>query len=346
MRRNQRSPVKAIVALSLLAVAIAWVLIPLSAGRPVPSPAALLSSLLGSSVLAGDGEGDAAMAAAPAPGKVRVFVSGRQIPAYSKVIRDDLWNPQKGTWAVSDVDSELAESAGILVDVQQIVGRVLASDKQPGYVFTEKDFLPVGTRPGLSAGVPAGKRALRLEVDKVHGIVGLQPGDRFDMVAARALEPIGDGNQPAFVGVYSELAGQRASRGSQSRASVEVLVQSGVVVTPLQTRQVPTTSSTLTAGTTTRTVPVQEMVIALDPEEVSPLLGALELGAELTCLARSGRPDDPLDSMTPSLNSGVAGANGASEGILDDGQEMTVVESIDDQDRVLVPVPAGGPGGS
>jgi hypothetical protein len=41
---------------------------------------------------------------------------------------------------------------------------------------------------------------------------------------------------------------------------------------------------------------VQEIVIAVDPEEVPPLSEAVALSYEMTVVARSGRPDDAGDS--------------------------------------------------
>ena len=56
------------------------------------------------------------------------------------------------------------------------------------------------------------------------------------------------------------------------------------------TRNMPISSSSLTQGMTTRTVPMQEIVIAVDPQEVAPLNEAMDLKYEITCMARSGRP--------------------------------------------------------
>ena len=77
------------------------------------------------------------------------------------------------------------------------------------------------------------------------------------------------------------------------RSLVRPLVQDGVVVTPVRIRNVPISSSSLTQGMTTRTMPVQEIVLAVDPEEVAPLAEAMDLKYEITCVARSGRPAAP-----------------------------------------------------
>ena len=74
------------------------------------------------------------------------------------------------------------------------------------------------------------------------------------------------------------------------RSLVRPLVQDGVVVSPVTIRNVPTTSSSLTQGTSIRNMPVQEIVLAVAPEEVAPLAEAMDLKYEITCVARSGRP--------------------------------------------------------
>ena len=72
-----------------------------------------------------------------------------------------------------------------------------------------------------------------------------------------------------------------------------------MVVIPVKTRNVPTTVSSLTQGASTRTMPVQEIVLAVAPEEVAPLAEAIDLKYEITCAARSGRPE-PTAAMPPS----------------------------------------------
>lgn len=337
-RVRRRRPWGTIVVLGLLAIALTWVLIPLSQGKPIPDPRTVLSDYFNPKVQAAERQGRPD--SGPAEGRVRVFVSGREIPAYEKVIRDDLWNAGINDWAQTDVDESLVESAGVLVKASDIVGRVLSHTKAKGYVFTEKDFLPEGTRPGLSAGVPAGKRALRIDVDKVHGIVGLQPGDRFDMVSALSLDGTST-DRPELTGLYSGLVRRQAQMSNYRRARVQVLVQNGVVVTPLQTRQIPMTNTSLTRGTTVRTIPVQEMVIALAPEEVAPFMEALSVEAQITCLARSGRPDDVLDSLTPASEPDLSmwAPYFPGTGTLGEGEPVRVIESIDDRERTFIPVP-------
>ncbi len=341
MQRPRRRPIGTIFFLVLLAGVLGWALFGIVTGRPLTTPFGDLRKVF---ALERDPQ---AAESGPAEGTVRVLVSGRAIPAYRKITRDDLWDRTRNRWAYTDVSDDMVESAGIKVSAADIVGRVLGHEKSPGYVFTEKDFLPKGTRPGLAAGVPAGKRALRVDVDKVLGIVGLQPGDRFDIVAAVPVDNAQAMKNSGFSGLFAkQMEMQARMDGAFKQARVNVLVQGGVVVTPLETRHVPITSSSLTQGTTSRTIPVQEMVIALEPDEVAPLMEALSVEAQVTCLARSGRPDDPLDSETPSSVprapfSGAFGQSPQSSSVAGN-PSVSVVETIGGGKRELVPVPSGG----
>ena len=231
-------------------------------------------------------------------GQIAIPAGGMVIPAYTKITRDHLWNPKTGSFAVIYLRPEQVPPE-VIRSINEVIGRVVNHDKPPGYVFTEADFLPKGTRPGLTAGIPAGKRAMRIPVDRIPGLVELLPGDRFDLVAT---QPI-DGSAAsglAAAGIYGkQLDMQTRLLNLQKQATVRVVVQNGDVVEAMRTRQIPVANNSLTNGLTIRTKPVQEVVIAVYPAEVSHLTEAMAVGADIACVPRSGRPDDPRDSLTP-----------------------------------------------
>lgn len=276
------------------------------------------------------------------PGTVAVPLCARPVKAYTKVTRDDLWDAKNGRLAFVFLSPE-SVTPTMCTKVTDIIGRVLDHDKPAGYVFTEDDFLPKGTRPGVVAGIPAGKRALRLEAEKVQGLIGLQPGDRFDLVATVPVDLSklpGQGATPDVGGAYGamlarQLALASGAAGGQKQAVVKVVVQSGVVVTPVETRAIPVSTSSLTQGMRTQTRPVQEMVIAIAPEEVAPLTEALAIGAVITCLPRSGRPDDPAESTTPGLSPDLGQVPGMSA----QAPPLTLLDHIDGEERELLAVP-------
>jgi Flp pilus assembly protein CpaB len=230
-------------------------------------------------------------------GMVAVPVSGGAIPAYTRIVRDHLWSPKTGSFAVIYM-SPAQVSPEIIQSMSGIIGRVVDHDKPAGYAFTESDFLPRGTRPGLVAGIPAGKRAMRIAAEKIQGMSGLLPGDRFDVLSTLPIE--GGRTGLGAGGLYGQQLDLQARLTNwQKQATVRVVVQNGHIVQPVSTRQVPVVNNTLTQGTIVRTRPVQEIVIAVDPKEVAHLTEAMAVGAELSCVPRSGRPDDPVDSVTP-----------------------------------------------
>jgi Flp pilus assembly protein CpaB len=278
-------------------------------------------------------------------GLVAVPTPATAIPAYTRIRRDHLWDRANGRLAVIYLPPQ-AVTKEMLTNITDVIGRVLDHTKEPGYVFTETDFLPPGTREGLVAGIPAGKRAIRISSDKVDGLYGLLAGDRFDILATIPIEARTGAQSFNFAGPYSqEVALQAQLSNWDKQATVRVIVQSATIVAPMATRGVPTLQTTLTDGAATRTRPVQEVVIAIDPEEVALLTEAMAVNATLTTIPRSGRPDDPLDSTTPDLRPvspfAAPGADDTFDSRLspDDAGQYAVVETIMGQKRALTAVP-------
>lgn len=278
-------------------------------------------------------------------GLVPVPIAAQPIPAYTRITRDHFWNPQTQQLAVVYLPPASVTPV-MLTQLGAILGRVLDHDKAAGFIFTEDDFLPKGTREGLVGGIPAGKRALRVEADRVEGLFGLRPGDRFDLVATLPIDPRGAQGAFNVGGTFgNQMAMQAQLSNWQKQATVRVMVQNGVVVAPMTTRQVPVFSRTLTQGGITRMRPVQEAVIAVDPDEVARLTEAMAVDAKISVVPRSGRPDDPLDSVTPDLRP-VSPFGGGGVGVLPDQTALpvaadgfTMVEQIAGSDRQLTTVP-------
>ena len=232
-------------------------------------------------------------------GMVAVPTSARTIGAYTKVTRDHVWDRQSGNISVVYVPEDQVTPV-MMTNLSNILGRVLKKEKAAGYVFTENDFLPQGARHGLVAGIPPGKRAMRVKADNVEGLFGLQRGDRFDLVATLPIDVRNAEKALKLGGPFgSQLSLNAELSNWHEQATVRILVQNGVLVEPMITRQVPVYVSSLTQGAITRKRPVQEIVIAVDPEEVALLTEALAVGANISCVPRSGHPDDPVNSRTP-----------------------------------------------
>ena len=320
-------------------------------GAPVVALAAIASAVVIVAVLMAMGIVDLSRFRSNEPsteGLIAVPTPATAIPAYARVRRDHLWDRANSRLAMVYLPPK-AVTKEMLVNISDILGRVLDHEKEPGYVFTEADFLPRGTREGIVAGIPAGKRAIRISADQVEGLYGLNAGDRFDLLATMPIDT-NRSNAQTFnlAGPYSqELALQAQLSNWDKQATVRVIVQNAVIVESMTTRAVPTLQTTLTEGAATRTRPVQEAVIAIEPEEVALLTEAMAVQAKLTTIPRSGRPDDPISSRTPDRRpfspfasaSGGATANGEERLQNDESETFKVVETIMGQRRSLTAVP-------
>jgi len=73
--------------------------------------------------------------------------------------------------------------AGAFVDGEKLDGRVVLQSVQRGEPLTEARLAPIGTKGGLSAVVPAGKRAMTVRVNDVVGVAGFAlPGTFVDVM--------------------------------------------------------------------------------------------------------------------------------------------------------------------
>ncbi len=222
-------------------------------------------------------------------GWIAIPVSARPIPAYTTVSREYLIDLKTCTWAVDWVPPEKVPK-GVITDLRKIYGRVTAYEKPTFYSFTERDFLPEGTRPGVVGGTPQGKRALTLDAAKLKGCVfELKEGDHVDLLASVPVDMPGAGRSTSGR-LGTNVMATPDMFLLPKRSLVRPLVQDGVVVSPVTVRMVPTTNNSIMNGTTTRNVRVQEIVLAVAPEEVAPLDEAMDLKYQITCVARSGRP--------------------------------------------------------
>jgi len=265
-------------------------------------------------------------------GMIAVPAPTREIPAYAKVTREFLLNEQGGL-SVMYLPPD-AVSPQMYTQLGDILGRVMKRAKPPGYVFTEADFLPKGSRAGLVAAVPPGKRAIRIEADQVKGLYGLNIGDRFDLVGTIPIEAKPTGKGLKIGGAYQEvLALQAELTNWMKQATVRVLVQNGHLIEPLTTRVVPIYAASLTQGSVTRQKPIQEYVIAVDPQEVALLTQAIAVKAQINAVPRSGQPGDSDESRTPDLQpwhpyGGLAGTGDSASDAFGKIPKLTMVETI------------------
>jgi len=252
----------------------------------------------------------------PPPGSVRLILAGRDVPAYSQLSPDALRAPN-GQFQFIDIPEESLQP-GTLRTVADLAGRVLRADKRRGFLFTEADFFPKGTRPGLTAGIPPGKRAVALPAEKIQGIALLRAFDTFDIVASIPIKETSAGGKAdsrAKTKAKSEADETTGIGESTVEEDVEeipnpirqansvVLARHAVVVLPAERLKAMTPDEAPAARRAAgRTPPApapapvaplnpdeQDMVIALEPEEITALTQAMATGAVLTAALRTGR---------------------------------------------------------
>jgi hypothetical protein len=223
-------------------------------------------------------------------GLVAVPRSIRPLKAYTRIRREDIYDLRQGDESYYWMDAERVKAnPDWLVRVDDIIGRVLATDKEEGYVFSEKNFLPKGSRAGIVGGIPPGKRSMVVAVDQTPGLEQLQAGDQFDLLVSSSTT-LNKISGPAVE--YAALLGGikapelRVGQRAAADGGVRVVVQAGTLlgvkdVTPPAGNRNPRTSTT-----------VRNATIAVAPEEVATLTEALGAGAKLFCVARSGQPRD------------------------------------------------------
>jgi len=224
-------------------------------------------------------------------GKVAVPRSMRAIPAFKKVTREDIVSLELGDDSYFWMDRERVEANPKWIrNPSQIIGRVMAKDKREGFVFTEADFLPEGSRTGLSGGIPDDKQGFFIDTEQIPGLRQLRMGDRFDLLAS-----LPDEAQAGPEAEFGLLAGGIKVRAGNPipLSGVRILVQNGELVALTAGKAVSTTGAQglpeQTARTRTRSTDTVEATIAIDSEEVVPLTQALAEELTVHCVARSGR---------------------------------------------------------
>lgn len=292
--------------------------------------------------------------AASAPeGTVPILANPRPLPAYTRLTREHLFSDSTTIFTLP-VSPATAEAKGLFMadseGVSKLLGRVLARDKPKGFAFSDRDLLPKGTRGGLSAGIPPGKRGIWVDAEKVVGLADVQLGDRVDLIAAREIS--GTKQSPDLGMLDGAVGGAKLAMQMQKmqaqladpgpRARSWVIAHDGVVVRPMRTRNVPLTSTSAFQGTRTQTRPVQEVFLALEPDEVAMLTQALATKATVMCAPRSGRPEGDGDSRMPDIEppDPLQGLRELFEGLSGGGQGggLSMVEVIRGESRDSVTV--------
>ncbi len=198
-------------------------------------------------------------------------------------------------------DRQLIKLGGAYTQATDIIGRVVKSDKSPGFAFAEANFFEKGTPAGLAGATPPGMRAMTLEADQLAGVHRISMGEQIDLVANIPLQKLSrfefsTGSQ--LPGAELVVDASRSDRDQEKETTARLVARQAVVLTPVVKRVSTETSASLSQGKRLLDVPVEEVVLAVAAEDVSAVTAALELGATVNVLVRSGR----LDADEPSLD--------------------------------------------
>ena len=187
---------------------------------------------------------------------------------------------------------QLVKVGGAFAQATDIIGRVVKSDKSPGFAFAESNFFEVGTPAGLAGATPPGMRAMTLKAKQLAGVHRISMGEQIDLVANIPLQKINRFERSTGGGLPgAELVvdGGQSNRPQESETTARLVARQAVVLTPVVKRVDTETSASLTEGKKLLSVPVEEVVLAVAAEDVSAVTAALELGATVNVLVRSGR---------------------------------------------------------
>ncbi|MHC4878586.1 MAG: CpaB family protein [Planctomycetota bacterium] len=266
----------------------------------------LLASLTGVGLWAAGVFGPAEAAPTSREGQIACPALARDVPTYSKVTRADLLNPRTGQLNVVWLPQAASDAA--LRDVSQIMGRVVSRDKSSGSVLTEADFFPKGTRPGIAAGVPLGKVAMSVPVEKIAGLNLLQRKDTFDIVASLPAQDRQSDSNIEYAVLLGGIKPPDTRAGQLARQTgVRTLVQRGTMVALTRGTKTSTTGaaglSGLVGGKATKTTTTTQVTIAVAPEEVTPLTEALGLESlSLFCVTHTSQPDTDGTDPAPEFS--------------------------------------------
>lgn len=189
--------------------------------------------------------------------------------------------------------SQVAELGGALMNINAILGRVVRKDKRAGMGFQETSFFPRGTPEGIAGATPPGMKAVTLDATKLTGIHALNSGDRLDLLASVPVGEVSAFQANSAGPLPNALLTNTSGRGKDSQMTEPILLaQNALLLRPVSVRNEATSTSSLTSGKRLVNEPKYEVTIAVTPDDVIPLQGALDRGLAITCVATSMQPAD------------------------------------------------------
>jgi len=200
---------------------------------------------------------------------------------------------------------QLVKVGGAFTQATDIIGRVVKSDKSPGFAFAENNFFERGTPSGLAGATPPGMRAMTLQADQLAGVHRISMGEQIDLVANIPLQKLNrfERSTGSRLPGAELIVDPTSARSEDTETTARLVARQAVVLTPVVKRVSTETSASLSQGKRLLSVPVEEVVLAVAAEDVSAVTAALELGATVNVLVRSGRLTS--DDTSPIVPAGM-----------------------------------------
>lgn len=124
-----------------------------------------------------------AAATAKKEGMIGMVMSQMAIPRFSAIEGHHI--------TVSSVAKSRAPR-GVATDYRQVLNRVIKVAIPSGKPIYLQDLAPPGTKPGLSAGIPPGRRAVNVDIRRIQGTMGLlKYGSHVEIASARKMRTRG-----------------------------------------------------------------------------------------------------------------------------------------------------------
>ena len=191
---------------------------------------------------------------------------------------------------------------GAFLHATDIVGRVLRRDKPSGLAFSEAAFFDSGTPAGLAGATPPGMRALTLEADRLTGVHRVSQGENIDLVANVPLDRLQRfelATSSRLPGSQLVVDGNQSARDAERETTARLVASQARVLTSVAQRVATESTSSLSQGRRILAVPIEEVVLAVAAEDVAAVTAALELGATINVLVRTGRPEATASDRRP-----------------------------------------------
>lgn len=269
--------------------------------RDVPSVAQALASkgivLTAVARPAGKGGAPAGKPVAP-PGMLVVPAAPKGLPAFEPLTRESLRNTdtRREEWRV--VDAKAAAGQRVVVDPEQLLGRILNKEKRQGEFFTDDDFLPAWVKPGIAARVPAGKRAIIVDFVEKQSEEKVERSIYSESKTTKTSERQKINNlELASDGAHFDIL---VSRPVQFGSSFVVHTGGSTLANRMRVRPIVHDAVLVYHN-------LKQAMIALDPGEVAPLEEALAGGAQLRAVIYSGQTQDTKGEPAVTAFDGTGG---------------------------------------